>query len=297
MGARGLIKNIPAKSEPWKLPVEAWIRDRYQRRFGDRQARPQAQRPEGSTAAPQDAAASGAAESVAPGRNLLREVEQALLNRTEEVDSDTMAEEWEALERDTPVSGGEIDEANQARIRRWQLFRDASRAVAAALARIPAVQKVILFGSVAAPLHKEVPRYRRLRRAGVEVWHECNDIDLAVWVDDLTHLRELKRAVTQALNDWQRAHPNSPGVAHHMVDIFLIEPGTERFRGNLCHYGQCPKGKPECAVPGCGAQPFLQLYEGFRLYRDALHGEHNVVLFDREGTCPPPAAPGDDLPF
>lgn len=195
------------------------------------------------------------------------------------------------------MSDGEIDEANHARLRRWQSFRDASRAVAAALARDPAVQKVMLFGSVAAPLRKEVPRYRRLRRAGVEVWHACNDIDLAVWVDELSHLRELKRAVTQALNDWQRTHPGSPGVAHHMVDIFLIEPDTDRFRGNLCRYGQCPKGKPECAIPGCGAQPFLQLYEGFRLYRDALGGERNIVLFDRAAPSPPSAAPGDDIPF
>jgi hypothetical protein len=82
-----------------------------------------------------------------------------------------------------------------------------------------------------------------------------------------------------------------------MGDIFLIEPGTDRFRGNLCRYGQCPKGKPECAVPGCGAQLFLQVYEGFRLYRDALDGEHNVVLFDRAAASSPSAASGDDTPF
>ena len=27
MSPRGLMKNIPAKSEPWKQPVEAWVRD------------------------------------------------------------------------------------------------------------------------------------------------------------------------------------------------------------------------------------------------------------------------------
>lgn len=63
--------------------------------------------------------------------------------------------------------------------------------------------KVILFGSVAAPLKKEVPRFRRLIRAGVDVWHERNDVDLAVWVSDLARLHELKRAVVRALNEWQ----------------------------------------------------------------------------------------------
>jgi hypothetical protein len=44
-----------------------------------------------------------------------------------------------------------------------------------------------------------------------------------VWVSDLAHLHELKRAAARALNEWQAAHPPS-GVAHHQVDIFLIEP-------------------------------------------------------------------------
>ena len=32
---RGLIKNIPAKSQPWKAPVGEWIRDLYAKRFGE----------------------------------------------------------------------------------------------------------------------------------------------------------------------------------------------------------------------------------------------------------------------
>jgi hypothetical protein len=75
-------------------------------------------------------------------------------------------------------------------------------------------------------------------------------------------------------------HPNSSGVAHHQVDIFLIE---------------CPKGKPECWAAGCGAQPFLQLYEGFRLDPGALYGEHNMVLFER--AAPPSPSPAEDRPL
>lgn len=295
MGPRGLLKNIPAKSEPRKLPVEAWIRDRHHQRFGGAQPPRRMEPPPESAFAPQ---ASDAAKSAAPKRNLLQEAEQALLDRieNEEVDPEALAEDRAALELDAPVSDGEIDEANRLNLLRWQSFRDASVVVAAALSSFPAVQKVLLLGSVAAPLRKEVPRHRRLRRAGAELWHECGDVDLAVWVDDLTQLRVLKRAVAQALNDWQHTHPDWPGVAHHQVDIFLIEPATNRFRGNLCHYGQCPKGKPECAVPGCGAQPFLQLYEGFRLYADALDGDHSVLLFDR-AVASSPVAPDERISF
>jgi hypothetical protein len=32
---RSLIKNIPAKSQPWKAPVGEWIRDLYSKRFGE----------------------------------------------------------------------------------------------------------------------------------------------------------------------------------------------------------------------------------------------------------------------
>jgi hypothetical protein len=299
MSPRGLIKNIPAKSESWKQPVEAWVRELYGKRFGDRRPQLHPQRPAGPSVSPEASLATQLAKPAEPARNVLRDAQEGLWNRLEndELDPETFSHEMEELERSTGVSDGEIEEQNQALLKRWQTFREAARAVAAALAQVPTVGKVMLFGSVAAPLKKEVPRFRRLRRAGVEVWHECNDVDLAVWVSDLAHLHELKRAVVRALNEWHAAHPHSPGVAHHQVDVFLIEPGTNRFRGNLCHYGQCPKGKPECCVPGCGAQPFLQLYDDFRLDPGALYGEHNVVLFDREVPSSPSPAPPEERPY
>lgn len=36
---RSVIKNIPAKSQPWKMPVREWIRDLHAKRFGDRRSR------------------------------------------------------------------------------------------------------------------------------------------------------------------------------------------------------------------------------------------------------------------
>ena len=32
LNPRSLIKNIPSKSEQWKLPVKEWIREMYQKR-------------------------------------------------------------------------------------------------------------------------------------------------------------------------------------------------------------------------------------------------------------------------
>jgi hypothetical protein len=43
------------------------------------------------------------------------------------------------------------------------------------------VHKAVLFGSVSAPPTKEVPRFSRLRREGIAIYHECKDVDLAVW--------------------------------------------------------------------------------------------------------------------
>ncbi len=128
------------------------------------------------------------------------------------------------------------------------------------------------------------------------MWHECRDVDLAVWVSDLTCLRRLKRAVSDATNRWQALanEKNLPGVPHHAVDVFLMEPVSNRYRGNLCHFGQCPKGKPDCEVAGCGAQPFLQLYEDFQFDQLAPFGEHTVTLSDRAAL--PPAAQ-QDWPF
>jgi hypothetical protein len=34
LNPKNLIKNIPSKSEPWKSPVHVWIREMYEKRFG-----------------------------------------------------------------------------------------------------------------------------------------------------------------------------------------------------------------------------------------------------------------------
>ena len=86
-----------------------------------------------------------------------------------------------------------------------------------------------------------------------------------------------------------------PGVAHHQVDVHIFEPATNRYRGHLCIYGQCPKGKPECDVPGCGAQRFLQLYENFQISPRVFAEQPCVVLYQAaprgETKVRPPPAP------
>jgi len=73
----------------------------------------------------------------------------------------------------------------------------------------------------------------------------------------------------------------------------LLEPRGGRYRGRLCSYGQCPKGKPECEAAGCGAQPFLQQIEEFRFDHTSLYHDWVVTLFARPAT--PPA--DGDVPF
>jgi len=197
--------------------------------------------------------------------------------------------------RDQPRSRKEIASENQAMLRRRDDFRTAAVWVARELSKLPAVTKVALFGSVAAPLEKEVPRFREFRRAGIAIWHECHDVDLAVWVSDVSDLKRVQKARSRALNELQAAR--NIGVAHHQVEMFLLEPGTDRYLGRLCSFGSCPKeGKRECQVPGCGASRFLRQHADFTFRPDALSPGRVQVLFDRQvGVVPV----GDDaeIPF
>ncbi len=199
----------------------------------------------------------------------------------------------EDLERDTPVSAGEIEDENRYLLRRREGFRRFAVLFAEIAARLDFVERSALFGSVAAPPRKEVPRFARLRRARIAVWHECKDVDLAVWVTDLARLRELKRALAHTVNRWQEiaTREHFPGIPHHQADIFLLEPATNRYHGRLCHFSQCPKGKPECEVTGCGARPFLQLHENFSFDRKAPVGPNATLLFARERPARTPADP------
>jgi len=171
-------------------------------------------------------------------------------------------QEWEAQQ-------------NQYTARRHEGFRRAAEVVAAAFREIPEVRAVALFGSVAAP-----PRLETTRR-GWQLLHHAKDVDLAVWIDGLDDLAALKRARVQALN--KLLAEQRIGVAHHQVDVFLIEPETNRYLGRLCGFAACPKGHADCGVPGCGRAPFLKQHEDFEFYADALGQDRLINLYQRQG--------------
>jgi RNA polymerase sigma factor (sigma-70 family) len=118
-----------------------------------------------------------------------------------------------AMDDRTPPDVQEIEAENQALLRRQSDFRTAAEYVARAQSQFEEVQKIVLFGSVALPLAKEVPRFRRFRRTGIAVRHECSDVDLAVWVTRLDNLTALRKARSRALN--QLLAEKNIGVAHH----------------------------------------------------------------------------------
>ncbi len=217
-------------------------------------------------------------------KSKLDKAEAELFRRADagEIKDKEFAEAWREMEENTPVSDDEIAQENAAMLKRRESFRRVAELAATGFGKLPFVRKVVLFGSVAAPPKKEVSRFRRLRRARAEIYHECKDADLAVWLDDLTRLRALKRVVSDATNVFNQSicHQEMlPGVAHHQVDVFIFDAETDYYRGRLCSFGQCPKGKPECAVPGCGAQPFLQLYQNFEINPGVFVKQPRVVLY------------------
>jgi len=97
-------------------------------------------------------------------------------------------------------------------------FRLAADVVTAALAEVPEVEAVALIGSVARPLWREVPRFQPFRYWDVPVWHECKDVDLAVWLDRFDRIETLNQARSVAL--YGLFKEKQIGVAHHQVEIF-----------------------------------------------------------------------------
>lgn len=117
-------------------------------------------------------------------------------------------------------------------LKRQHEFRMAANVVTDALMEFDEVEAVAVIGSVAKPLWKEVPRFREFCRAGVKVWHECKDLDLAVWLSSLGRLGELRRTRDIALRD-AYADGAGPSVTGHQVEVFLFEPESDRYLGRL----------------------------------------------------------------
>lgn len=178
------------------------------------------------------------------------------------------------------MKSAKIEEQNQYLLRSQQDFRRAADIVTDALMTFEEVEAVAVIGSVAKSLWKEVPRFGAFRRAGIEVWHECKDLDLAVWVSSQHRLGALRRARDVAL---RKGHESGkgPSTANHQVEIFLIEPETNQYLGRLCSFNACPKDRLDCRVPGCGAVPFNKRIVGFVPQPDLLASAEYATLYRR----------------
>lgn len=173
-----------------------------------------------------------------------------------------------------------IEEENRSLLRLQHDFRRAADIVTDALMAFAEVEAIAVIGSVAKSLWKEVPRFSEFRRAGIELWHECKDLDLAVWISSQERLGALRRARDLALRQaYERG--TGPSTANHQVEIFLIEPETDRYLGRLCNFNACPKDKPQCSVPGCGAAPFNKVVDGFLPHADLLASAAYAMLYRR----------------
>lgn len=174
----------------------------------------------------------------------------------------------------------DIERQNGYLLRQQREFRMAADVVADAFAAFAEVQAVAVIGSVAKRLWKEVPRFSEFRRARIEVWHECSDLDLAVWLDSQDRLEGMRRALAQSLTAAFKAG-TGVSVPSNRVDVFLFEPDSDRYLGRLCRYSTCPKGKLDCLVPGCGTIPFNKVVDGFRPYADIVASVADTTLYVR----------------
>ncbi|GLS18906.1 hypothetical protein GCM10007874_19230 [Labrys miyagiensis] len=171
-----------------------------------------------------------------------------------------------------------IEEQNRYLLARQRQFRQAADVVAKAWIPFAEVEAIAVIGSVAKALWKEVPRFSEFRRAGIEVWHECQDLDLALWLSSQSRLGQLRKAAANAL---RQAYEAGTGVSivSQQLDIFLFEPSSDRYLGRLCEFSQCPKGKPDCLVPGCGSIAFNKHVAGFVPHADLLEPVHHSLLY------------------
>lgn len=201
-------------------------------------------------------------------------------------------EDWTEREDARAISPAGIAGQNGDLLRRYRDFRRAADAVTAAWRHRSEITAVALIGSLAKAPWKEVPRFSVYRRAGIELWHECKDVDLAVWLVHLQDLDGLRRAKNKALRELYEE--SGIGVASHQVDVFILDPATDRYLGRLCEFNRCPKGKPECLVADCGAAAHLKQHDGFQWRPDSVAEDRAVRLFDRVSGR---SGRADDLPF
>lgn len=119
-------------------------------------------------------------------------------------------------------------------------LRIAADVVTKAWPAFPEVQAIAVIGSVAKQLWKEVPRFREFREQRIEIWHECRDLDLALWIDSQRRLGELRRARDRALREAYEAGIGT-SIANQKVDVFLFEPQATAISAGCAHSTNVPR--------------------------------------------------------
>jgi len=172
-----------------------------------------------------------------------------------------------------------IEEENRRQMARQREFRIAADLIVEGWRQFTELVSIAITGSVAKPLWKEVPRFASFRARGIELWHECGDLDLIVWIESQHRLGELRRVRDLILREAYAAG-RGISVVGHQVDTFLFESETNRYAGRLCSFAQCPKGKRDCLTPGCGTVAFNKVIEGFSPDEELLGAA--VILYRRD---------------
>lgn len=161
------------------------------------------------------------------------------------------------------------------------MFRLLADRLTVALSRCQDVEAIALIGSIARPLSREVPRFAPYRHLRLPIAHECKDVDLAVWLSRLDGLDTLRRARGRVVQDIVAERGHGPAVQE--IELFLLEPGTNRYLGRLCYFRQCPAAKRDCLAEGCGQLPFLKQHDAFSFWPEAIVGGAAIRLYDRIG--------------
>lgn len=182
-----------------------------------------------------------------------------------------------------------VAEEDAVAVERQLMFRLVADRTARAWAEAPGVEVIGVTGPLTGTLPRAMPYWRR---RGDPSLLSLSSLDMVVWLSRTNQVRSLHRAFARVLRDL-----DAEGVPHQMAAHYLsatvLDVATADYRGVICTFASCPKGKPACEVRGCGVVPFLRRFadwgaaDAWREAADAL-----VLWSRRDGFL----AAASDLP-
>ena len=145
-----------------------------------------------------------------------------------------------------------VAEEDRRMLARQASFRRAAEVVTAELAMVPEVRAITLFGSVARPLEREVPRFQPFRHHRIEVLHECKDIDLAA-VD--RSFRPPCCSQSRAKPSCRQSLQRTPASAWHITKSKSSCSGKDgtTIAGACALTGSARRGRSSASRLGAGA--------------------------------------------